>query len=739
MADISNTNQFKGVIETLVQSNTELISSTSSEGSDESNKTALVKMIEKKMDTIIDLLKKGSGRVSGGGDGGGGGGKVKKGGGSSGILNDLAGVAGDITNEFRLLAVEGIKRIPQLGKSFGSVLKSFDKLNAVGERLSSKMKAGIRIAMDTKFGKSLLNAFDKISEIGERLVSKFKAGWRLLANSKAFKQIGKSLAGIGKYIVGVIDRLTPGIKKLAGSIFRGIGKGISKIPGAGLVKKGAVAAGTFLKNAMGLSSDDSKTKDEKDKTDKKGKGEPKSKIEKMLKTANAIVSGLGKMAKTAGKAFKTVMKDIAEGVKAFGDTKVLKGAAALVILSVSLVATVAALKMLSGVSWESLAKAGVALLGLAGIAALVGALKGQIITGAIAIALLGASLWVAAKGFETFGELDWSAIGKGFVAILGLAVIAGALSFVAPFIFVGAAAIAALGISLIPFAIAMSIAADAMPKFAEGLKALGEIPFGDFFKIGAGLAAFGVMVGLAAPALIFGAIGIIAIGGALAIFGKAISIAAPGLEEFTNGLERLSEISGGELLKVAAGIGAIGLAMAAFGAGQAAAGLGNLVSRFLSLGSDTPVEQLIKIGKAGPGIQAAATGIQDVGESMKGLSDLNSESLKETVKAVNDFPWIKATLFAKAKGMMEVLTPSGGAKIGTVSKIESPDAGAQMNAYQASTADATRTLQDSANQTIVSSGGRGGNVTNTAQSVSYTNNNIPDRTNLVLMPAMAGI
>jgi hypothetical protein len=307
----------------------------------------------------------------------------------------------------------------------------------------------------------------------------------------------------------------------------------------------------------------------------------------------AIGGGLKGFGEGAGKGIKGLLTGIAEGIAAFGKTNVIKGAAAMVILAGALYITGKALQEFGKVEWESIAKGGVALLGLAGIAMLLGKGSTEMIKGGLAIAILGGALWVAGKGFQTFAELDWETIGKGLVALLGLGAVAAVLGLALPFIIPGAIAIGALGLALVPFAAAMALA-------------------------------------------------------------------GPAMDEFASGMERLSKISGDDLLKIALGIGAVGVAMAAFGAGQAVAGLGNLVGRFLTLGTDSPVDQLIKIGNAGEGVMKAAQGLSKLSDAMQGFGKVD----KKGMEAVNDFPWIRATAFVAAGGAME----TAGSKVYNASK-----------------------------------------------------------------------
>ena len=122
------------------------------------------------------------------------------------------------------------------------------------------------------------------------------------------------------------------------------------------------------------------------------------------------------------------------------------------------------------------------------------------------------------------------------------------------------------------------------------------------------------------------------------------------IDAVTSSIERLAQIDGGALLSVAGGLLALSGAMVAFGGAQALAGLGSLVGNLLTIGSDSPVEQLIKIGDRGEGIQTAADGMEKLGSAMGAFGKID----KKTMEAINDFPWLKATAFVAAGGSMQV-------------------------------------------------------------------------------------
>ena len=188
-----------------------------------------------------------------------------------------------------------------------------------------------------------------------------------------------------------------------------------------------------------------------------------------------------------------VIKNIGKGFKYLGNNlrAIAKGALAMGLMGASLIPFALAAVKFNDVEWESLAKAGVALVGLAGIGFLLGKASGSMIVGAAAIAILGGALWLAGKGFQQFAELDWKTIGMGLVAIAGLGAIAAVMGLAAPLIITGAFAIGALGVALIPFAFAAQMAAPAMTEIAEAFNLFKDVPISSMFAIPAALAAVG--------------------------------------------------------------------------------------------------------------------------------------------------------------------------------------------------------------------------------------------------------
>lgn len=193
----------------------------------------------------------------------------------------------------------------------------------------------------------------------------------------------------------------------------------------------------------------------------------------------------------------------------------------------------------------------------------------------------------------------------------------------------------------------------------------------DWDNIGKGLLMLGGVIAVTAAmgkgigVMLKGAVALTAIGGGLWVLGQAFQAVGEAFNSFVDGIERLSAIGFSGLTDTAAGIGALALAISAFGAGTAAAGLGTLIGNLLTFGQDSPLEQLQKLADMGDNLMKAAQGVDAIGQAMKGFSGVD----KDSMKAINEFPWTKATIFAAAGGAMSV----NGAKVYNASKTNADE------------------------------------------------------------------
>lgn len=186
----------------------------------------------------------------------------------------------------------------------------------------------------------------------------------------------------------------------------------------------------------------------------------------------------------------------------------------------------------------------------------------------------------------------------------------------------------------------------------------------------AAVTAAAALVGKFVDKIALGAAAIGLLGGALWVVGQAFQAVGDGFNSMNDGLQKLSQLDGGNLFTVAGGIAAIGASLAMFGAGQVAAGLGTLIGNLLTIGQDSPIDQLAKLAGMGDDLMKASQGIDSIGQAMVGFSKVD----KKAIDALNDFPWIRATAFVAAGGAMEV----AGSKVYAASK-DNADQQAQVD------------------------------------------------------------
>ena len=255
----------------------------------------------------------------------------------------------------------------------------------------------------------------------------------------------------------------------------------------------------------------------------------------------------------------------AVGFKTFNDVSwesLIKGAGAIAILGVSAqllgkmtssiligavgIAALGAAMWVAGkgfasfndVEWDSVAKGAVALAALGVVAVGLGVVAPALLFGSLAIAALGASMWVAAKGFASFNEVEWDSTMKGAVALAALGVVAVGLGIVSPLLLLGSIAIAALGA--------------AMWVAGKGFASFNDVDWASTTKGSIALAALGVVavgLGIVSPLLLLGSVAIAALGAAMWVAGQ--------------GFASFNAVDWGSTVKGAVAIGVLGVALVA--------------------------------------------------------------------------------------------------------------------------------------------------------------------------------
>lgn len=314
-----------------------------------------------------------------------------------------------------------------------------------------------------------------------------------------------------------------------------------------------------------------------------------------------LADGIKQFITKVSEGIKALLQNIAKGIESFGKTSVLKGAAALLVVSGALFVAAKAFKEFANVSWEAVGKGIVGILGLVGVTKLLEKGSTSMIKGAFALGILGGALMIAGKAFEIFTKISWEDLAKAGVAIVGL-----------------------------------------------------------------GLAVAGL--GLAAPMIIAGSVALGAMSAALLVFAAAVNLLAKGLPALSDFITQMSTLDGGNLLLAATGITALGVSLAALGAGQVLGALGNFAAKLLSFGEKDIFTKLTELGAVAKDLNQLPTTIEALGklssfkvsnDFMKNV-DILSAGLKKIAESAKGFEKTGDSLTALAKIAEVINKPAGG-------------------------------------------------------------------------------
>ncbi len=256
---------------------------------------------------------------------------------------------------------------------------------------------------------------------------------------------------------------------------------------------------------------------------------------------------------------------------------------------------------------------------------------GKIIKGALAIAAIGVALIPAAIAFQEFGEVTWSAVAVGLTVLAGLTIAAAALSLASPAILIGAAAIAVLALAMLPAAKAFEMFAAAINEHV--MPALRQFqPIVNAFIDGL-VENFGSMAEIV-EGFIAGTVDTLTTAferGAKAIGGLIQTIA--------NEVKEIAKLDGEALQATAKGILAVGGALAAFGAGGSVGSiLGSIGDGFAKLfGAESPIDKLKIIAGLGPDLERGLRPLEKLPDTLQTtLAALKEGLLDDLVDVAND-------------------------------------------------------------------------------------------------------
>lgn len=251
--------------------------------------------------------------------------------------------------------------------------------------------------------------------------------------------------------------------------------------------------------------------------------------------------------------------------------------------------------------------------------------------GAASLLIISGALWVTSKALQEFNSVEWESVTKGLISMAGLAGVAKLLGKAAPEMLIGSAAMAVLGVALIPLAYALNMFNDVnWDSIAKGGVAL----------IGFGLiaAAFGSEAAL--PFILAGALAIAALGASLAVFGAGLTVTAYGIDQMSgvtegmiNTISRLKEINPTQLIGIATGLGAISMAFTAF------TGMGAVGSMMTLLTGD-PITKLTQLASVAPGIALLASSFTALVAAIK---EFNATSVEMDDTKLNKLSTISST------------------------------------------------------------------------------------------------
>ena len=355
-----------------------------------------------------------------------------------------------------------------------------------------------------------------------------------------------------------------------------------------------------------------------------------SKVSGMLSgassSADKTTSAMTKGGKSGG-----FLQSIADAVKKFGDNKVLKGAAAIALLGASVGLAGVGLKQFNEVDFTSLIKGTLALGGLAALAQTLGKGSTAMMKGAAAVAILGASVVPLAFGLNLMKDVGIGTIGVLAAGLITLGVSAAAMGSFLPLILMGAVAIGALGVAILPFAVAAKLLGGAMESISAGLKTIADLPIlevaGSLLVLGG---TFTLMLPFI-PGLLLTSVALGLMGVALLPFAVGAKLAANASEGLAEQMQLLAQVNWLNLMLAAPALLSLAAGMMALSAGGLVSGLLDGFGKLF--GSESPFDKLATLSQN-------AKHIVDMSKEMRNMSSTMGEfeSALEAIDAnkIND-------------------------------------------------------------------------------------------------------
>jgi hypothetical protein len=248
-----------------------------------------------------------------------------------------------------------------------------------------------------------------------------------------------------------------------------------------------------------------------------------------------------------------------------------------------------------------------------------------LLKGAGAMLLAAGAIFVLGEALEKFSNLKWETLAVAGTAIVGLATAVGILGMFLPFIIKGSAALALMGIALIPLAAALALTTPFLWGLGEALKGLAAV----VDSVAGGIVSIIDSVA----------------NGIVSVIGSVESVLDTLLSGVVTVLETVSMLNPVQVLAAAGAIAALSGALVLLGAGS-------LVSGLLNLFSGNPIEDLIKLGNVAPNIVELAEVMADFGNIVEFFNDALDNL--DGDKALKNFELMRDGILMVGKALDEV-------------------------------------------------------------------------------------
>jgi hypothetical protein len=366
------------------------------------------------------------------------------------------------------ILIPAFKLIGMLARTFGFILKSLlTPITALVEGIGWFVEQidGATSSF-SGFGDGVKTFFKwTLATVGTLAALGGAIGYFMFGGSVSglLKNIGSVFAKAKDGIVSVAKGGVGGVKDKIGSFF---GKGdVSKVTGsAASAEKVKSSAGTGIKTFLKDLSAGLKAM--------KGADVLLGALNLIPASIGLVVMipgvlGAKLLSMVDGEKLSSALEGMAKGLKKMAKGDVLLGtgsltaaALAFAIMTVGAIglAAVAFLGGPAGVGLELLAS-GLKAMG-----------KGTVMAGIVSMGLLALAFAGIAYGFKQFAELEWETLAKAGVAIVGLGLAAAGLGYIAPLVIAGSIAIGILGLAIGVFGIGVTALAEGLPVLADGIE-----------------------------------------------------------------------------------------------------------------------------------------------------------------------------------------------------------------------------------------------------------------------------